>query len=75
MSMRCGLKKSKKKKKKKIHSGSRLERSNGSPRDGIFNPHLIPMKDTYSLAHGLRQLTGDVKSGQLFTLNVSFAPI
>ena len=32
------------------------------PRDRFFYPHHTPMKDTYILAHGLRQLTRDVKS-------------
>ena len=29
------------------------------PRDRFFYPHHTPMKDTYSLAHGLRQLARD----------------
>ena len=32
------------------------------PLDRFFCPHHTPMKDTYCLAHGLRQLTRDTKS-------------
>ena len=32
------------------------------PPDRFFYPHHTQLKDTYSLAHGLRQLTRDTKS-------------
>ena len=38
------------------------------PRDRFFYPYHTPMKDSYSLTHGLRQLTRDVKSN-VRTLN------
>ena len=31
------------------------------PRDRFFYPHRTPMKDSYCLAHGLRQPTRDIK--------------
>ena len=48
------------------------------PRDRYFYPRHTPMKDTYSLAHGLRQFTRDVKN-DVRTLDlrsdVIFAPL
>ena len=55
--------------KKIRHSGSmfgitrqKLEMPVSDPRHRFFCPHHTLMKDTYSLSHGLRPLTRDVKS-------------
>ena len=44
------------------HHSASLVMPISDPRDRFFYPHHTPMIDTYSLAHGLRQLTRDVKS-------------
>ena len=53
---------------RKPHHLGHCSASFGKPHDAdqwpswkIFYPHYTPMKDTYSLAHGLRHLTRDVK--------------
>ena len=38
------------------HHSANLVKSISDPSDRFFYPHHTPMKDTYSLAHGLRQL-------------------
>ena len=47
------------------------------PHDRFFYPYHTPMKDTYSLAHGLRQLTHDDENDARtinFRSDVIFAP-
>ena len=44
------------------HHSASLLMPNSDPCDRFFYPHQTPMKDTYSLAHGLRQLTPHAKS-------------
>ena len=44
------------------------------PRDRFVCPQHTPIKDTYSLARGLRQLTRDVKT-DVRTLNCKVTPL
>ena len=45
------------------------------PRDRFFYPHHTPMKGTYSLTHGLRQLTREAKSDVSCLQNDTNAPL
>ena len=44
------------------HHSASLVMPISDPRGRFFYPHHTSVKDTYSLAHGLRQLTRDVKN-------------